>query len=299
MTLGIVYKDELLGLKDKLLTNEITKEQYKSSISEIFNRVDSDTVSAVRDALVDLKDNLFGFEVDAGKNDILTGKIDVNFAWSGDAAYAIYESDEGENYSKLGYVVPEEGSNVWFDGWVLTKDADVENATAFIDYMCRPEVAVRNMDYIGYTSCIAGTDDTAVFDYVVDCYGAEDGEYAVDLKYFFDPDCTTGDYIVTTDVIGRQFSAQYPSEDVILRCAVMDNFSEADLELVNEMWNEVKLITISDIMLIFTLVLIVLIIVAAVLYKFRSKIFKFNVNSDKRRGQKKGWKVVKIEEVDL
>ena len=299
MTLGIVYKDELMQLKDKLLKGQVTIDEYQSSISEIFNRVDEDSIRAVRDALIDLKDNLYGFEVDAGKNDILTGKIDVNFAWSGDAAYAIYESNEGENYSTLGYVVPEEGSNVWFDGWVLTNDADVANATKFIDYMCRPDIAVRNMDYIGYTSCIAGTEDTSVFDYILDCYGVEDGEYSVDLKYFFDPECTTGDYIVRTDELGRQFSAQYPSEDVILRCAVMNNFSNEELELVNEMWNEVKLITMPTPMIIAILVLVVLIIAVAVVYKYRAKIFKKDYTKNKRFGQKKGWKVVKIEDLDV
>ena len=299
MTLGIVYKDELMALKDKLAQNLVTEEEYKTAISEIFNRVDTESVRGVRDALINLKGNLYGFEVDAGKNDILTGKIDVNFAWSGDAAYAIYESNEGEGYSKLGYVVPEEGSNLWFDGWVLTKDADTENAIKFIDFMCRPEIAVRNMDYIGYTSCIAGTEDTSVFDYIVDCYGVDDGEYEIDLRYFFDPECTTGDYIVTTDEIGRQFSAQYPTEQEILRCAVMNNFNDSQLEQVNQMWNEVKLITLSSGMIIGIIVLAVAVILLIVAFNYRNVIFKKNYLSDKRKGQMKGWKVVKVEKIDL
>jgi len=298
MSLGIVYKDELLSLKDKLNSGEILEAEYKEKISEVFNRVDEKSIREVRDALIELKSNLYGFEVDAGKNDILTGKIDVNFAWSGDAAYAIYESNEGEGYSKLGYVVPEEGSNVWFDGWVLTKDADEELALEFMDFMSRPEIAVRNMDYIGYTSCIAGTEDTSVFDYILDCYGNDEGEYTVDLKYFFDPECTTDAYVVRTDEIGRQFSAQYPTEQEILRCAVMNNFSAQELELVNKMWNEVKLITLSDLALILILVLIVLVVLFLVAYKYFPQIFVIKKKNAKRFGQKKGWKVVKIENFD-
>ena len=298
MSLGIVYKDELLSLKDKLNAGEILEAEYKEKISEVFNRVDEKSIREVRDALIELKSNLYGFEVDAGKNDILTGKIDVNFAWSGDAAYAIYESNEGEGYSKLGYVVPEEGSNVWFDGWVLTKDADEELALEFMDFMSRPEIAVRNMDYIGYTSCIAGTEDTSVFDYILDCYGNDEGEYTVDLKYFFDPECTTDAYVVRTDEIGRQFSAQYPTEQEILRCAVMNNFSAQELELVNKMWNEVKLITLSDLALILILVLIVLVVLFLVAYKYFPQIFVIKKKNAKRFGQKKGWKVVKIENFD-
>lgn len=298
MTLGIVYKDELNALKGKLQNGDITEREYSEKLGEIFNRTDRETVNKVKNALVDLKGNLYGFEVDGGKNDILTGKIDVNFAWSGDAAYAIYESDGSEDYSKLGYVVPEEGSNIWFDGWVLTKDADEENALQFIDFMSRPDIAVRNMDYVGYTSCIAGTEDTSVFDYIVDCYGDEEGEYQVDLKYFFDPDCTTGDYIVKTNEIGRQFSAQYPTEDVILRCSVMDNFSTEDLEIINEMWNEVKLITLPTPMLIAIVIVLVLLIALYVVYVFREKLFGKTDYSKKHRKVKKGYKVIKIDNLD-
>lgn len=160
--LGIVYEQELLEAKS---LGEI---EYRAKLNEILNRTDNQTIAKVQEVLVDLKDNLYGFEVDSGKSDILTGKIDINFAWSGDAVYSMDEGDEaGVN---LAYAVPEEASNVWFDGWVMPKEANTEYATEFLNFISKPENAVRNMEYIGYTSCVAGD---AIFENAVDWYGAE------------------------------------------------------------------------------------------------------------------------------
>ncbi len=162
VALCMVYEQELLAAR------ELSDLEYKEKLNEILNRTDSETINKVQEVLVGVKDNLYGFEVDSGKSDILTGKININFAWSGDAVYSMDEGDEAG--IKLGYVVPEEASNVWFDGWVMPKEANEEYASAFINFVSRPENAVRNIDYVGYTSCIAGD---AVFENAVDWYGAE------------------------------------------------------------------------------------------------------------------------------
>lgn len=291
MAVAIVHEEELLELKEKFENNEISEQAYNSQLSALFNDVSPDTVDEVRDVLVDLKRNLYGFEVDAGKNDLLTGKIDVNFAWSGDAVYSMWEADKVGK--ELRYVVPEEGSNVWFDGFVMTKDADVENSTKFLDFICRPKIAVRNIDYVGYTSCIA--DDT-VFDYVIENFSDDEGDIEVDLGYFFGE----GDYTVTVsdgeEGYYRHLFAQYANEETILRCAVMDNFSTESLELVNEMWSEVKLITFTDTAIILIVVGMVLAIIAVILFIYREKIFGVKI-SDKERKIKKGLKVVKKENI--
>lgn len=82
----------------------------------------------------------------------------------------------------LDWAVPEECTNLWFDGWVMLKsgingNADRKQAAeAFINFVSRPDNAVRNMYYIGYTSVIAGGDDSTVFNYLDWNYGAEDDE---------------------------------------------------------------------------------------------------------------------------
>ena len=62
---------------------------------------------------------------------------------------------------ELGYEVPLEGSNIWYDGWAIPKYArNVKAASYFLDYLCRPDIALRNMDANGYVSAVAHTGDT-------------------------------------------------------------------------------------------------------------------------------------------
>ncbi|MCH5171928.1 MAG: extracellular solute-binding protein [Erysipelotrichales bacterium] len=134
-------------------------------------------LEVIKEELISLKENIFGFEVDSGKNDIITGKIKMNLAWSGDVIFSIDTALE-EADKVLKYSVPEEGSNVWYDGWSLPVGANRELACAFIDFLSRPENASRNMDYIGYTSFIACDD---VFDLVSEWYGVS--EYNENTTY--------------------------------------------------------------------------------------------------------------------
>lgn len=289
MGVGIVYEQELLELKKQYEDGDITSEQYSNKIFEIFNRTDPETVDAVGEKIINLKSNLYGFEVDAGKSDLLTGKVDVNFAWSGDAVYTMFDGDDADK--NFGYVVPEEGSNVWFDGYVMTKDADEELASEFLNFLCDPYYAVRNMDYIGYTSSIAGD---KVFEYVSDNYGITDDDdtpiTTFDLGYFFGDDA---DYTIEAGFYARHLYAQYADEQTILRCAVMDNFPVEDLTRINEMWSEVKLITLSTFAICSILGIIVLFIVLAVIYKYRdAKIFN---RKEKEKKIKKGYKEIKRE----
>ncbi|MCF0116855.1 MAG: extracellular solute-binding protein [Bacilli bacterium] len=239
-----VYKEELDTLRSQYEMNAISAEQYNNSLSEIFNRHDTDTLSKASKALSDLTPNVT-LEVDEGKNDMVTGKISVNLAWSGDAVFSI---DEAEDAGKiLNYVVPQEGSNVWFDGWCVLKGANVEASKAFLDFLCQPSVAANNMSYTGYTSPIAGQEiwDLALETYSIDAY--DDVEEAdcdeVDLSYFFDgtlDDGVEAKILVPTEERGRQFDAQYPTTDVITRCAIMKDFGEEGNEALYNMWSNFK-----------------------------------------------------------
>ena len=163
-----VYYDELMALRSDWESGKITQEQYTKQVGLIMNRCDDETLLKVEKALKEMKDNVYGFEVDSGKSDIVTGKVSINFAWSGDAVYSLDVAEE-ENGVYLNYEVPEEGSNVWFDGWVMPKGANKELAQSFVNYLCKPNIAVRNMNYIGYTSSIVGDD---IIDMIDDWYGA-------------------------------------------------------------------------------------------------------------------------------
>lgn len=201
---GLMHAYKNLANKEDLSKNEVKfleaverakTDDLTETIQNVFDLVINEEdyapiIDVVKNEIISLKQNIFGFEVDSGKNDIITGKIKMNLAWSGDAVYSIDQSidyrSSGEYNTELEYYVPEEGGNVWYDGWFLPNKSNRRLATAFIDFLSRPENAARNMDYIGYTSFISGSD---VFDQVVYKYGVP--EYDEEASYFgpyFDED---------------------------------------------------------------------------------------------------------------
>lgn len=180
---------------------------YNSEFSELFNYVISENaipqnvINDVVKELNTLKKNIFGLEVDSGKQDIVTGKIGINMAWSGDAVYAMDQAEDPEQVTtphELFYSVPETGSNLWMDCWVAPKlknqsTLQWELAHEFLNYLCDPSIAAKNMDYTGYTSFIAGDD---IVDLVRDWYDPR-----TDEVYFIDEDETYYDlYAVKDDV---------------------------------------------------------------------------------------------------
>ncbi len=236
--LGMYYETELLNLKSQLETGEIDLNTYKTALSNKMNDTSEATMSSVKQRLIDMRSNLYGLETDEGKLDVITGRFDISYQWSGDAVYTMDmgESDELSDEPKyLEYCIPLASSNLWFDGWVLMKDCkNVEAATAFINFLSIPENVVRNMYYIGYTSCIAGDE---VFSYIDETYGDEEGDTEYDLSYFFGEDHVL---LTTEDQTRRQLFAQYPTTETINRLVVMKYFDKKTNERANRIWNTIK-----------------------------------------------------------
>ena len=84
--LAILFEEELLDLKARHEAGELSDADYTAQVTDYMNRTDEETVAKVQQILLDMKENLFGFETDTGKHDMVTGTIWLNFAWSGDAA---------------------------------------------------------------------------------------------------------------------------------------------------------------------------------------------------------------------
>lgn len=113
------------------------------------NTQEEEALSAVKDLLLKQKEDgiVAGYLVDETKDKMIAGEAAMAVMWSGDALYAMEGND------KLAYVVPEEGSNVWIDGMCIPKSSkNQEAAMKFIDFMCRPDIAEKNQDYIYYSS---------------------------------------------------------------------------------------------------------------------------------------------------
>lgn len=279
-----VYLAELIDLKAEYENGLITSAQYTAKINEIMNRCDDETLKLVLEDLQLLKKNLFGFEVDSGKTDIVNGKIRIQLAWSGDAVYSMLLAEE-EDDKILAFSVPKEGSNIWFDGWVMPKGADTELAQAFVDFVSMPENAVRNMNMVGYTSAIAGQE---VFDEISDWYdesydeeGNQDTTDLIpyDVNYFFegtlDDDC---DGIIYTSTLTGQLYTQYPDLATVERCAIMQDFGEQNNRVI-EMWASVKAV---DLPLYVTIGFFVLVGVAIIFVATYSIVMKKHKNRFKR-----------------
>ena len=96
--------------------------------------------------------------MDQVRDKMIGGEAALGVIYSGEALYT------QEYNSDLEYVVPEEGTNVWIDGWVIPKNAqNKENAEKFIDFMCRADIALMNFEYITYS-----TPNTAAWELIED-----------------------------------------------------------------------------------------------------------------------------------
>ena len=135
-----VHKEELNNCVKQYKNGEISAEDMRKTVHAAANDVKDENIEKVGKALAQMKENIYGFEVDSGKTDIVSGKIDANLAWSGDAVYAMDLAEE-EDDKELAFVIPKEGSTIWFDGWVMPKGAKVDLAQDFVDFLCRPEIA--------------------------------------------------------------------------------------------------------------------------------------------------------------
>lgn len=175
----------------------------------------------VEEQLKALKPNLAGWEADFGKEMMTKGEMWMNYAWSGDAVWAIEEA-AGVNVT-LDFEVPKEGSNIWFDGWVIPKYArNVKAASYFLNYLCQAGIALRNMDVSGYCSAISTPE-------IIRAQTDSSLTQTVNLSYFFGPG---NDKLYLNHI-------QYPDSSVIGRCVLLQDFLDKN-EKILEMWSRVK-----------------------------------------------------------
>ncbi len=191
------------------------------TVEELMNDYSPEVIELAEEYLKAMKPNIAGWEADFGKEMMTKNKAWINFTWSGDAVWAIDEAALVD--VELDYLVPEEGSNIWFDGWVIPKYARNKKAASyFINYLCQADIALRNMDEIGYVSAVATPE---ILEEKID----EELEECSDLSYFFGP----GAECVSVDPV------QYPDIAVVERCAMIRDFGD-QTELVLQMWSRVK-----------------------------------------------------------
>lgn len=242
-----VYAPVLIYLKQ----NEL--KSGKVTLQDLMRDSSDESLQMVQDYLMQCKPGVYGWEADLGKEQMTKNRAYVSLNWSGDAVWAIEEA--AAVGVELDYVVPEEGSTVWFDGWVIPKYAkNIKAATYFINFMCRPDIAIRNMEETGY---VASNGSREVLESQID-----ESLEPIDLSYFFGPEASA----VRVDPI------LYPDLSVIERCALEHDWGD-DTEKLLKMWQNVKGSQANP----FTYLIIAVVVAAFAVY------FVTSANAKKRR----------------
>jgi len=214
-TLGIVYNDKLIS-GEITSWNDLWDPQYKNSLLLIdgarevmgiglqsegysLNETDPLVLKKTADKLKDITPNVKAIVADEIKMYMIQGEAPLAVTFSGEASEMLWENEN------LHYVIPEEGSNLWFDNIVIPKTAEnIEGAYAFINFMLEPENAAINAEYVGY---------------------ATPNKASIEMM---DPEIT-GD---------EQF---YPSDDTLDKLEVYENLGPKSLGLYNDLFLELKM----------------------------------------------------------
>ncbi len=161
-TVGILYNtalvdepiDEWADLWDPQYTDEVL---MQDSVRDAFmvslmmlgyscNSTNETELLEATQALMNQKPIVQAYVVDQVRDKMISGEAKIGVIYSGEAIYTQSENED------LEYIIPKEGSNIWQDCWVIPKNAaNPENAEKFLDFLCRPDIALMNFDYIGYS----------------------------------------------------------------------------------------------------------------------------------------------------
>ncbi|WP_252503744.1 PotD/PotF family extracellular solute-binding protein [Sporosarcina sp. Marseille-Q4943] len=163
-TVGIAFNPTLLegqtfenwddlwdpSLKQRVILVDSARETIGMGLNSLgysLNSTDLDELREATDKLKALSPNVKAVIGDEVTQLMVNNEAAVALTWSGQAADMMYENED------IDYVVPEEGSNLWFDNLVIPKTAkNIDGAHAFINFMLDPEVAAQNADYVGYST---------------------------------------------------------------------------------------------------------------------------------------------------
>ena len=135
------YANDILMLNSARDTIGIALKRLGYSL----NSVNTVELEAAKSSLIEQSPLVLAYVVDEVKDKMIAGEAALALVWSGDAQFCMDENPD------LDYVVPDEGSNLFFDAMCIPGNAKFpKEAQMFIDFLCEPEIAVQNHQYVGY-----------------------------------------------------------------------------------------------------------------------------------------------------
>ncbi len=196
---GVLFDEKY---KNEILMIDSVRDAFMVALTYLSydpNTTNEDELNAARDLLKEQYPLVQAYVVDQVRDKMIGEEAAIGVIYSGEA---IYTKRENEN---LEYVVPKEGSNVWIDGWVIPKNSqNKENAEAWINFMCRPDIALKNFEYITYST----------------------------------PNQAARDLIEDEDIKNSQVA--FPEASVLERCESFRYLGEEMENIYVSKWNEVK-----------------------------------------------------------
>ena len=162
-TVGILYNKTMVDepvdswdilwndkYKDNILMQDSVRDAFMVALKKLgysMNSTDPEELEKAKQALLDQKPLTQAYVVDQVRDKMIGNEAAIGVIYSGEAIYTQREN------SDLEYVIPKEGTNVWIDSWCILKDApNKENAEKFINFLCRPDIALMNFEYITYST---------------------------------------------------------------------------------------------------------------------------------------------------
>lgn len=162
-TVGILYNKTMVDepitswsvlwdekYKDNILMQDSVRDAFGVTLKYLgysLNSTDLDELTEARDLLIRQKPLVQAYVIDQVRDKMIGNEAAIGVIYSGEAIYTQMENPD------LEYVIPKEGSNIWIDSWVIPKNAEnKENAEKFINFLCRPEIALMNFEYITYST---------------------------------------------------------------------------------------------------------------------------------------------------
>lgn len=213
-TVGICYNTEMVDeevdswdilwnpkYSDQIIMENSMRDAFIAPLKlmgESINTTDKNLLVQAQQKLFDQKKNVMAYLVDESRDAMISGDAAMAMIYSGDATAAMEANDA------LDYCVPKEGSNIWFDCFMIPKTAKHKKAAEkFIDFMNREDIGMMNFDYIYYA-----TPNMAVYD-------------ALDEE-------TKEDYTI------------FPDQEILDKCEVYKYLGEEDERYYSQLWKELK-----------------------------------------------------------
>lgn len=214
-TVGILYNTKMVEepidswtvlwdtqYKDNILMQDSVRDAFAVALKTLGYSLNSTSIhelTQAKDLLVQQKPLVQAYVIDQVRDKMIGSEAAIGVIYSGEAIYTQTENPD------LAYVVPKEGSNMWIDSWVMPKNApNKENAEKFLDFLCRPEIALMNFEYITYST---------------------PNEKAREL---------------IEDPAIRNSEIAFPGDSILSRCETFTYLGEDADEVYNQLWREVK-----------------------------------------------------------